>query len=329
MKHTSRLLFNEEPITINRLAARLIGLNEAIVIQQVHYWLEINRKAKINQYDGRTWTFNTYEKWQNENFNFWSTITLKRIFKKLFDSGILLKGNYNVKKYDRTLWVSLDYDKLDDMLDKYEENIENSTKYQNDTTVETLENEQSIKMIQCKVSNCYDSKYQNDTMQNIKMIRPIPKTTTKITKEISITTESTQNVSVVETNKELIESKTHLLLDSKNKREKVSKWNKERLLKAIDVFLAKEGQYFSLLEKIYKDDKNFAPKASNKTRSVLKNRAHNVNNTFEKYGDNLERILFESQKGKFDKTVDSVHNENEIKDDDVILFTPRFKLALK
>ena len=65
MKNSSKLLFNEEPITINRLAAKVLGLNEAIVVQQVHYWLEINRKAKINLYDNRTWTYNTYEKWQN------------------------------------------------------------------------------------------------------------------------------------------------------------------------------------------------------------------------------------------------------------------------
>ena len=36
MKNSSKLLFNEEPITINRLAAKVLGLNEAIVVQQVH-----------------------------------------------------------------------------------------------------------------------------------------------------------------------------------------------------------------------------------------------------------------------------------------------------
>ncbi len=299
MKHTSRLLFNEEPITINRLAARVIGLNEAIVIQQVHYWLEINRKANINQYDNRIWTYNTYEKWQNDNFDFWSVITLKRIFKKLFDKGILIKGNYNVKKYDRTLWISIDYDKLDTILDEYEKNVVISTEYQNDTIVQTLKNEQNIKMIQWKVSKCYNGKYQNDTMESIKMIQPIPETTKETTKEISITTQLEDKPLVVETNKELIESKTHLLLDSKNKRDKVAKWHKDRLSKAITIFVGQEGQYFSLLEKIYKDDKNFAPSGSDKSRSTFKNRAHNVNNTFNKYEEEeLEKLLFKSQEEK-------------------------------
>ncbi len=65
-----RLLFNEEPITINRLAANVLGLNEAIVVQQIHYWLNINEKAKINIHDDKVWTYNTYDVWQKENFTF-------------------------------------------------------------------------------------------------------------------------------------------------------------------------------------------------------------------------------------------------------------------
>ena len=41
----SKILFDEQPIVVSRELAKLIGLNEAIVLQQVHYWLEINRKA--------------------------------------------------------------------------------------------------------------------------------------------------------------------------------------------------------------------------------------------------------------------------------------------
>ncbi len=124
----------------------------------------------------------------------------------------------------------------------------------------------------------------------------------------SSTTQSTQNVSVVDTNKELIESKTHLLLDSKNKIDKVAKWNKDRLVKAIDIFVEQGGQYFSLLEKIYKDDKNFAPKEFKVTNNQMTqseviykpNRAHNVNNTFLNYTpEELEKLLQESQKNKF------------------------------
>ena len=140
-----KLLYTKEPIVINPIAAEVLGVNESIIIQQIHYWLNINEKAKINFHEGRYWTYNTYENWQKTNFRFLSVPTLKRIFKKLEDKKILIKDNFNKKKYDRTLWVTINYEKLDELMTEYEEkieaekneeikeNIEISTKCQNDT----------------------------------------------------------------------------------------------------------------------------------------------------------------------------------------------------
>lgn len=168
-----RLLFNEEPITINRLAANVLGLNEAIVVQQIHYWLNINKKAKINIYDDKVWTYNTYDVWQKENFTFWSVRTLKSIFKKLEDKGILIKGNYNKKKYDRTLWITLDYNKLEELLLQYEnnsvesvENVEISTECKNYTMSDYK-----------KVQHLHNGECNIFTMDSATSAPPIPKTT--------------------------------------------------------------------------------------------------------------------------------------------------------
>ena len=107
----------------------------------------------------------------------------------------------------------------------------------------------------------------------------------KINKKKNITTQSEDKPLVVDKNElvDLIESKTHLLLDSKNKKDKVSKWNKDRLLKAIEIFIDREGQYFTLLEKIYKDDKNFAPTGNGSVGTVRKTSYHNINESFRDY----------------------------------------------
>lgn len=334
IKTTSNLLFNEEPLVINKMAARVLGLNEAIVLQQIHYWMDINRKAKINFHDGRTWTYNTYESWQKDNFDFWSVATLKRIFKSLFNKGILLKGNYNLYKYDRKLWVSIDYDKLDILLDEYndkiKENVEISTKCQNDT----MSNSNIV-------SNCDYAKCQSDTMQSVNLTPPIAETTTEITTEISFTTQSEDKPLVVNTNKEIIESKTHLLLDSQNKIKKANSWNTDRLLKAIEIFIAREGEYFSLLEKIYKDDKNFVDYKNNTKGSStpkVKTRFHNINESFRNYTpDELVNVIKESQKDKFEvkKECEVKIDKNEIREkainilqerinaDDTRLFKPQ------
>lgn len=326
IKTTSQLLFKDEPLVINRQAAKVLGLNEAIVVQQVHYWLDICRKSKINFHDGRTWTYNTYEAWQKDNFDFWNTRTVNRIFKNLFDKGILLKGNYNKHKYDRKLWVTIDYDKLDQLLNEYESknaaNIEDVKNVENAENVENSTLCQNVIMSNCNImTKCHNGLCQNVIMDNDKMSSPIAETNTETSNEISITTQSENKSLVVEENEnvKLIESNTHLLLDSKNKRTKASKWNKDRLLKAIEIFKAREGEYFSLLEKIYKDDKNFVPKSdktgSNKAiATVVKTRFHNINETFRNYEPKeLEQLIKETQKDKF-RAAQEVQDDKYIND---------------
>ena len=41
-------LFDEQPIFANKTLAKGIGLNEALILQQINYWLEINKKQGKN-----------------------------------------------------------------------------------------------------------------------------------------------------------------------------------------------------------------------------------------------------------------------------------------
>ncbi|MBR5792380.1 MAG: hypothetical protein IKY34_04670 [Ruminiclostridium sp.] len=107
----SRLLFDEPPILVLPTLAEAVGLNEAIVLQQVHYWLEKNRKDRRNIRDGYVWVYNSYSGW-TEQFPWWSESTVKRIFTGLEKSGLLVSGNYNKAKMDRTKWYRIDYEKL-------------------------------------------------------------------------------------------------------------------------------------------------------------------------------------------------------------------------
>ena len=142
-------LLNKQPIVVDVELATMLGLNEAIVLQQIHYWLGINQKNGTNFKEGRYWTFNSMKKWHDETFPFWSEPTLKRIFKNLEDKGLLITGNFNKKGYDRTKWYSIDYQKLYAM-------CWNDSLGQNDTM-------HCIKMTQYIVSNCTNALYQNDT----------------------------------------------------------------------------------------------------------------------------------------------------------------------
>lgn len=43
----SMYLFDEHPIIANKTLAREIGLNEALILQQINYWIEIKKLVRI------------------------------------------------------------------------------------------------------------------------------------------------------------------------------------------------------------------------------------------------------------------------------------------
>ena len=108
-------LLDCQPLIVLPELACAIGLNEAVVLQQVHYWVKLNEKANRNYVQGRYWTFNSYEDWQRQ-FPFWSLRTVKTVFTRLENIGLLVSGNFNEKGFDRTKWYTINYEKLASLL---------------------------------------------------------------------------------------------------------------------------------------------------------------------------------------------------------------------
>jgi len=110
---TSRLLIAEPPLLVLPSLAIAIGLNEAIFLQQLHYWLLRSEHHR----DGCAWVYNTYEEW-HQQLPFWSLATLRRIVGALEKQGLVVSTTqYNRHKVDRTKWYSLDYPAIDRLLD--------------------------------------------------------------------------------------------------------------------------------------------------------------------------------------------------------------------
>ena len=106
----SKLLINEEPLQVLPSLAAKIGLNEAIMLQQIHYWL---RRSK-HTFDGKVWIYNTVKDWR-EQFPWWHDRTIKRIIDNLRQAGLIeTTDKYNQRKMDRTLWYTINYDRVDD-----------------------------------------------------------------------------------------------------------------------------------------------------------------------------------------------------------------------
>ena len=107
-KKQSNLLIDEYPLMVLPRLATIIGLNEAIILQQLHFWLRTNPHER----DGRKWSYNSFFSWQYQ-FPFWCISTIKRTIGKLEENGLIITGNYNKIKIDRTKWYTIDYDLLE------------------------------------------------------------------------------------------------------------------------------------------------------------------------------------------------------------------------
>lgn len=85
-----------------------VGLNEAIILQQIHYWLG----ASKNSHDGRLWVYNTYEQWA-EQFPFWSPEFIRKIVKSLRDKNLIEARQLSPNAWDKTNSYTINYEALE------------------------------------------------------------------------------------------------------------------------------------------------------------------------------------------------------------------------
>ena len=83
-----------------------LGINAAIVLENIGFWIKKNEANRTNYYDGYYWTYNT-RKAYIELFPYFSEKQIHLVFKKLIEGEYIICGNYNQSKYDRTLWYAL------------------------------------------------------------------------------------------------------------------------------------------------------------------------------------------------------------------------------
>ncbi|WP_406907831.1 hypothetical protein [Citrobacter freundii] len=167
------LLMTSRPIVINPDLAYSIGLNEAIALQQINYWLQETKSGMES--DGVRWIYNTTEQWL-EQFPFWSESTLKRTFTRLKTLGVLKIEQLNKSQRDMTNFYTINYES--ELLDE-------------------------VKVTESKRSKCTVPSGQNDTMEEVKVTRSIRSKRTDVIRS-KCTDDLTEN-----TTESTTENKTH------------------------------------------------------------------------------------------------------------------------
>ena len=85
--------------------AKEYGINCAVMINCMQFWINKNKANNNHYYDGHYWMYNSIDAF-TKLLPFFSAKQIRSILEKLISVGVLITENYNRTKYDRTLWYA-------------------------------------------------------------------------------------------------------------------------------------------------------------------------------------------------------------------------------
>lgn len=104
--------------------AQEYGVEEAILIHHFQHWIQLNMVKGINRHDDRTWTYQTIKDIA-DHFPYMTEDRIRELLEKLCKGKprrtvndevefepVLIKGNYNKTKFDKTTWYAFKNEKM-------------------------------------------------------------------------------------------------------------------------------------------------------------------------------------------------------------------------
>lgn len=86
--------------------AKEYGIEEAIILKNIYFWIQKNTANEKHFYDGKYWTYNS-KKAFSELFPYMTENKIRYALDNLKKNGLIETGNYNESSYNRTLWYTL------------------------------------------------------------------------------------------------------------------------------------------------------------------------------------------------------------------------------
>ena len=86
--------------------AKEYGIECAIILKHLYFWIEKNRACDRHFHDGNDWTYSSRKAFM-ELFPYISDRKIRSALDKLESEGLIITGNFNKMQYDRTKWYAL------------------------------------------------------------------------------------------------------------------------------------------------------------------------------------------------------------------------------
>jgi hypothetical protein len=82
------------------------GVENAVLLSSLCYWVRHNSQNNSNFFEGRFWTYNTLAAFKKQ-FPYFTQSQIRTVLANLKKSGAVVTGNFNKRSFDRTLWYSV------------------------------------------------------------------------------------------------------------------------------------------------------------------------------------------------------------------------------
>ena len=86
--------------------AQKYGILEAILMENILFWIEKNKANNQHYHDGIYWTYNSIKAFETL-FPYASSRQISKSLNHLEEEGLIITGNYNKSSYDRTKWYAI------------------------------------------------------------------------------------------------------------------------------------------------------------------------------------------------------------------------------
>lgn len=104
----------------NTKIAEKYGIEEAILIEHLYFWIHKNECEKEMLKDGRTWCYSSAKAF-NKYISYMNPQKIRRTLQKLETIGFIKIGNYNKSGLNQTLWYSFTDKAIEELIDnKYD-----------------------------------------------------------------------------------------------------------------------------------------------------------------------------------------------------------------
>lgn len=86
--------------------AKEYGVNAAIILENINFWIQKNEANEVNFFDGNYWTYNS-GKAMEALFPYLTSKQIRTAVDTLVKAGLVVVGNYNENPMNHTKWYAL------------------------------------------------------------------------------------------------------------------------------------------------------------------------------------------------------------------------------